>query len=127
MTRFVGWLLGLKNVTSIDEMEADLAAPWAQEGAFWVVVAAVLAGVAGFVFYLRWQPKGSLAARLVLASMRGLLLALLILTLADPVLRLTVVHEQRPLLYFVVDGTDSMAIADELPPAERQRLAAVVG
>ena len=85
MTRFVGWLLGLKNVTSIDEMEADLAAPWAQEGAFWVVVAAVPAGVIGFVFYLRWQPKGSLPARLVLASMRGLLLALFILTLADPV------------------------------------------
>jgi hypothetical protein len=127
MTRFVGWLLGLKNVTSIDEMEADLAAPWAQEGAFWVVVAAVLAGVAGFVFYLRWQPKGSLAARLVLASMRGLLLALLILTLADPVLRLTVVHEQRPLLYFVVDGTDSMSIADELPPGERAELATAVG
>jgi hypothetical protein len=127
MTRFVGWLLGLNNVTAIDEMEADLAAPWAQEGAFWVFAAAVLAGVAGFVFYLRWQPKGSLAARLVLASMRGLLLALLVLTLADPVLRLTVVHEQRPLLYLIVDGTDSMAIADELPPAERERLATAVG
>ena len=127
MARTFGWLLGLENVTSIDEMEPALAAPWAQENAFWVFAAAALAAFLGAIFYLRWQPKGPLAARMGLAAMRGVLLALLVLTLADPVLRLTVVHEQRPLLYFIVDGTDSMAIADELLPAEREKLAAAVG
>jgi hypothetical protein len=127
MARTLGWLLGLENVTSIDELEPALAAPWAQESAFWVFGAAALAAFLAAIFYLRWQPKGSLPARLALAGMRGLLLALLILTLADPVLRLTIVHEQRPLLYFMVDGTDSMAIADELPAAKGQELKKAVG
>ena len=49
MTRTFGWLLGLNNVTSIDELEADLAAPWAQEGAFWVVAAAGIFAVGQFI------------------------------------------------------------------------------
>src|SRR4029079_11525979 len=45
----------------------------------------------------------------------------------DPVLEMTVVHERKPLLYAIFDGTDSMAIADELPAAERARIERAVG
>jgi hypothetical protein len=127
MTRWIGRLLGLENVTSIDELEPALAAPWAQDGAFWVLLLAALAGVAATAFYLRFQPKGSRFARAGLAACRGLLLALLLVTLADPVLRLTVVSEHRPLVYFIVDGTDSMAIADELSASQRRELEQALG
>jgi hypothetical protein len=118
-----GWLLGLKNVQSIDEIDPSLAAPWAAEGLFWVVfgIAALLVG--GLLFYLRFQHRGSPAARLGLGLSRGLLLGLLLLTLADPVLRVSLTDVKPPLLYLVFDGTDSMAIEDEYPDDQRAALA----
>src|SRR5688500_3461120 len=127
MTRILGWLLGLENVTAIDEIDPSLAASWAQEGPFWVFLGAVALVVVAVVFYVRFQPRGSLNAKVALGVSRGLLLALLFITLADPVLRLTVTNEQRPYLYVVFDGTDSMAIEDELPQAQRTALAQAVG
>ena len=126
MTRFLGWLLGIDNVTSIDEIDASLAAPWAAEGPFWVFLAAAALLALSLVFYLRYQAKGPVGPRISLAICRGLLLALLFITLADPVLRLTVVNKQKPFLYFVFDGTDSMAIEDELPEAERKAIESAV-
>ena len=82
---------------------------------------------AAFAFYLRFQPKGSLFARIGLATSRGLLLAVLFITLADPVLRLRVVNEQKPYVYVIFDGTDSMAIEDELPEAQRKALVEATG
>lgn len=126
MTRFFGWLLGIDNVTSIDEIDASLAAPWAAEGAFWVFLAAAALVALSLVFYLRFQVKGPVGPRLSLAICRGLLLALLLVTLADPVLRLTVVNKQKPFLYLVFDGTDSMAIEDELSDSERKAIESAV-
>ena len=40
MTRWIGWLLGIDNATAIDEVDASLAAPWAQDGPFWVFLGA---------------------------------------------------------------------------------------
>ena len=122
MTNFYGWLLGLENVTAIDDLDPGLAAPWAQEGPFWVFLGAVAFVALAIFFYLRFQPRGSLGARIGLAGTRGLLLGLLFLTLADPVLRITVTNKQYPYLYVVFDGTDSMAIEDEWTDAERAKL-----
>ena len=36
MIRALGWLLGIENATAIDRIDVSLAAPWAQENAFWV-------------------------------------------------------------------------------------------
>src|SRR6185503_3565653 len=84
--RFIGWLLGFggEGVTSISEVEPSLAAPWAQENSFWVLLGGAALLAAAFVFYLRFQPKGSRLARIGLAGSRGLLLAVLFITLADP-------------------------------------------
>lgn len=125
--RFIGWLLGLENVTSIHDIDPSLAAPWAQENAFWVLLAGTALFATAVIFYLHFQPKGSRVARAGLAVARGLLLALLFITLAAPVLRLRVVNEQKPYLYVVFDGTDSMAIEDELPEAQRKALADATG
>src|SRR5438874_815032 len=114
VTHTFAWLLGIDNVTSIDSFDLSLAASWAQGGAFWIflLVAALVAG--SIIFYVRLQNKGNSRRRIVLGLIRGVTLALLLVTLADPVLQLGVVKLQRPLVYLVFDGTDSMAIADEL-------------
>jgi hypothetical protein len=127
MTNFYGWLLGLENVTAIDELDPSLAAPWAQEGPFWVFLGAVALIALAVLFYFRFQPRGSLGARIGLASCRGLLLGILFLTLADPVLRITMTNKQYPYLYAVFDGTDSMAIEDEWTDADRKQLIEAVG
>ena len=127
--KFIGWLLGFggEGVTSISEVEPSLAAPWAQENSFGVLLGGAALLAAAFVFYLRFQPKGSLWARLGLATSRGLLLALLFITLAYPVLLIRLVSEQKPYVYVIFDGTDSMAIEDELPEAQRKALVAATG
>src|SRR5688572_15731112 len=127
MTRWWGWLIGLEDVTSFGEIEPDLAAPWAQEGPFWVFLAAVGLFVLAIGFYLRLQPGPKVPARWGLAICRGLLLALLLITLADPVLRAHVTRLHKPQLYVIFDGTDSMAIADQLPEAQRAALVSATG
>ena len=127
MIRTIGWLLGIENATAIDHLDVSLAAPWAQDGFFWVVLgAAALMGLAVF-FYLRLQAKGPAGPRLALGVFRGVLLGLLLIMLADPVLQLTVVNRQKPFLYVIFDGTDSMAIEDELPDAQRSAIEKAVG
>src|SRR5439155_7109769 len=79
------------------------------------------------LFYWQFQRQGSARRRAVLGVCRGLLLLLLLVTLADPVLQLRLVHEQRPLIYVVFDGTDSMSIEDEYTSVERAAIEKSVG
>ncbi|HPM83533.1 MAG TPA: hypothetical protein PLF81_22670, partial [Candidatus Anammoximicrobium sp.] len=127
MNQALGWLLGLKNVKSIDEIAPSLAASWAAEGSFWVFFALAALLVASLVFYLKYQRRGSRGARLALGLSRGLLLILLLLTLADPVLRVSLTDVKPPLVYLVFDGTDSMAIQDEFPDEQASALARATG
>lgn len=129
LTRTLGWLLGLSNVSSIDELQFSLAAPWAQEGAgpFWVFFGVVTLVVLALFFYVKFQPRGSVASRIGLAVSRGLLLALLFVTLADPILRITTTREQKPDVYVIVDGTESMTIQDALPTKDLEALKSATG
>lgn len=127
MNQALGWLLGLKNVKSIDEIAPSLAASWASEGSFWVFFALAALLVASLVFYLKYQRRGSRGARLALGLSRGLLLILLLLTLADPVLRVSLTDVKPPLVYLVFDGTDSMAIQDEYPDEQASALDRATG
>ena len=115
MNQAFGWLLGLKDVESIEQIDPTLAARWAAEGPFWVFLGVALVVVATFYFYIKHQRHGSLGVRLALGASRALLLVLLLLTLADPVLRVSLTQRKRPSLYLVFDGTESMAIQDEYP------------
>src|SRR5688572_15544738 len=103
MAKWFGWLLGIENVAAIDEIDASFAAPWAADGPFWVFLGAVALVALALAFYLRYQVKGPVGPRFSLGICRGLLLALLLVTLSDPVLRLSVVNEQQPFLYLVFD------------------------
>src|SRR4029079_2211859 len=51
----------------------------------------------------------------VLGIMRGALLALLVLFLAEPTLELRVAVHPKPWLWLLFDGSQSMAIEDEQP------------
>jgi hypothetical protein len=127
MKYWIGKLLGLDDVSDIDSASISLAASWAEDGAFWVYLVAALAVALAVVYYLRLQTQGSTSWRVALGVVRGLILALLLITLADPVLRITLLHKQSPYLYVLFDGTDSMAIEDELPESKRAEMLKAVG
>jgi hypothetical protein len=127
MYQWLGKLLGLDDVSGVNSASVSLAAPWAQDSAFWVYLVAAGLVVAAVVFYLKLQTQGSTPWRVGLGVVRGLILALLLITLADPVLRITLLHKQSPYLYVLVDGTDSMAIEDQLPAEQREQMDKAVG
>lgn len=127
MTETLAKFLGMEQATAIERIDLSLAAPWAQENAFWVFLLVVLLVGGAVAFYLRLQTTRSTPLRLALGLARGCLLALLLLTLADPVVQLTLANRQRPTLYLVFDGTESMAIEDELPAGEREAIEKSLG
>ena len=127
MIRTLGWLLGIENATAIDRLDVSLAAPWAQDGAFWVflIAAALWSRLAGLLSPVAAEGPARPAdgARRVSRHPAGA---------AAPHAGRSgaaahVVNRQRPLLYVIFDGTDSMAIEDELPDAERAAIEKAVG
>jgi hypothetical protein len=92
-----------------------------------VLVGCAVAAAAAVWFYARYQPELPPLRRAVLAALRAAVLSLVIVMLADPVLRLSFRHVPRPLLWLLFDGTESMAIEDDLEPAERAAIAQAVG
>ncbi len=52
---------------------------------------------------------------------------LLLLTLANPILRVAATQVRKPLYFVLFDGTESMAIQDELPEKERKSLEEATG
>jgi hypothetical protein len=117
----------LNDVREIDTVDISLAAAWAQDRVFWVLLAAAGLVLLAITFYLRWQVQGSTRWRFALGICRGLLLAVLLITLADPILQITLTHKQKPHLFLVFDGTDSMAIEDEYPAEQQSALQAAIG
>lgn len=126
MMHFIGHLLNIDNLGSIDGVDPSLAAPWAQAYGAWVVPGClVLCALAAF-FYTRLQSRARPGVRWTLAVVRALLLCILFLFLADPILTVRLSHAPRPWFWILFDGTDSMGIADEYADAERQKLDAAV-
>lgn len=127
MSRVLGWLFGIEQASSIDDLDLAFAAPWVQENLFWLVVTAIGLLVLAILFYRRRQTRGTLRTRTLLGISRGLLLTLLLLTLAAPVLRVTLTSVRPPTLFVVMDGTDSMAIQDPWPEEQKSALLTAVG
>jgi hypothetical protein len=124
------WLarfIGEDSLGAVDRVGLTLGAPWAQEHA-----PAVGSGCLGLLllavaYYQRFQTRGSLAARTCLGLLRGSLLAMLLITLATPILRVTWTNVLPPTLFVVLDGTDSMGIEDNWPEDQRERWDEAVG
>jgi len=126
-TEYVGRMLGLEKTQAIQDIEPALAAPWAQAAPAWLLFGCLGAVVLAIVFYTRFQYARKPSARLVLAVGRALVLSLLLLILAEPVLTVRITSRLRPALWLLFDGTDSMAVADDMPEEDRLRLAEAVG
>jgi len=127
--RSIGWLLGLERVASVDRMRLALGAEWATSGSgpFWLSLSVVGIAVLVAIFYLRFQNQGSHRKRVILATVRALLLVLLVFTLAEPVLRITVSRLELPQLFVVFDGTASMSMRDAYNPKELAELVQATG
>lgn len=127
LVRLLAGLIGLDETLSVEQVRLTLGAPWAHEAPAWLLFGCLgLVGLA-LVFYLRYQPPRSPTVRTLLAAGRAAVLGLLLLALAEPILVLMVTVRPRPSLWVLFDGTDSMAIADDLSPEEQSRLAAAAG
>jgi hypothetical protein len=119
--------LGLEQTQKVEDYQATLGAAWAHHSPVWLLFGCLGLVIIAAVFYGRYQQKRQRKARVVMALFRGLALCLLLLLLAEPILSINVVSRKRPLLWLVFDGTDSMAIRDELPTAEHTALAEMLG
>ena len=113
LTQVIGWLLGIDGATSIDGIHVSLAAPWAEKSSFWVFLGCVAAICLSLWFYWKFQDKLTPKYRVVFGIARGLLLSMLVITLADPILQFTATNDPQPIVYAVFDGTESMAIVDQ--------------
>jgi len=127
MTELLGRLLGVPNAVEIGRIEPSLAASWAHDAPAWVLLGAIGLIVLAALFYTRFQIVRRARTRVILAVFRAGCWCLLLLILAEPVVTVHITSRLRPSLWVLFDGTDSMGIADDLPPSERSRMAAVVG
>ena len=125
-TTMIGRMLGYDDVSRIDAARVSFGSAWAHSSPALVAFGCVGLVALSFWFYLRWQARGHRPTRLALAALRAVALCLLLLILSDPTLELTFVSQPKPVLWVVLDGSDSMSIPDELPEDERTSLAKAV-
>ena len=126
-SRFIGRSLGLQDVESIEQVSLTFGEAWAQRGPAWLLFGAIIFVIASILFYTRYQQRGHAGTRIALGITRGLLLTLIFLCLADPVITFKLISHPRPLLWLLFDGTDSMAIEDELSDEDRKPLEVAAG
>lgn len=123
----LGRVLGLEESQAVVRMSfPSLGASWAHDAPAWLLFGCVGMVLLATSFYLRFQPHRGQRTRTILALCRATALVILLLTLAEPYVTLTVATRLRPALCMLFDGTNSMAIVDDLPDAERSRLHAAV-
>src|SRR5712672_1361063 len=73
---------------------------------------ALLAALAAFVFYRYTLPPLPSRLRALLSLLRGVVLALLLLILFEPILRFIDHHVQQPVVAALIDASQSMTIRD---------------
>ena len=125
-TTLIGRMLGYDDVSSIDSAHVSFGSAWAHAQPALVVLGCLGLATLSVWFYLRWQARGHRPTRLFLAALRAVALCGLLLILADPTLELVFVSNPKPVMWLLLDGSDSMSIPDELPAEERDSLAKAV-
>lgn len=125
-TSLLGRMLGYDDVSKIDSAHVSFGSAWAHAQPALVVLGCVALAALSVWFYLKWQARGHQPTRLFLAALRAISLCALLFILADPTLELVFVSQPKPVLWLLLDGSDSMSIPDELPSEERDSLAKAV-
>jgi hypothetical protein len=111
MQTLIARLLGREDVDSIDSIRMSFGADWAHDGPAWVLFGCLAFGFAAALFYLKYQTRAKRGSRILLGFLRGFVLCVLLLILADPILEVAFTSHPRPALWVLFDGTDSMNIA----------------
>ncbi len=129
MSRFIGWLLGIDRVNAVDRVSVELGAPWTTSGSgsFWFCLTSIMLVAAAYYFYLRHQPAAGRRSRGLLAAIRAILLLVLLVTLAEPVLRTTVTRDELPEVFLVLDSTASMLWRDRYDELQQSALSEATG
>ncbi len=122
MTRLLGRLFMIEDLSSIHGWEITLGAPWAQRYPVLLMFGIVAIAAAGIVYYVRYQHIGRHFGRDLMALFRAAVLLLLLLILAEPMISLTVTEHPRPLVLALFDGSGSMGIRDVLPDETAKQL-----
>jgi hypothetical protein len=128
MTSWLGKLMGVEDLQSINQFDVRFAAPWAQGRPVLVLFIALGLAAIGIIFYFRYQRSFGEAqtggrARTALAITRSILLAAIVIILAEPVISMSVNERPRPLLVWLFDGTDSFNMKDPLTGDELTKIA----
>ena len=124
---WLGRMLGLEQMQSLADFKFSFAASWAQRAPMLLLFGFVALVAAAAVFYFRHQPNRHRRWRVVLFVIRAAVLCQVLLLLAEPILTLTIQSRKRPALWLLFDGTDSMNIADDLPPDVRAATDKAIG
>jgi len=127
LTQYIGWALGIEDLSTIDQITPSFAALWARRLPVLLVLGLMALCALSVLFYVMMQKRGSLWLRCTLAVGRALVLCLLLLFLAEPHLVVKLTSKPKPWLWLLFDGTDSMAIRDEYPADLREKINKLVG
>jgi hypothetical protein len=126
MNATVARWLGYENVAQVESWRAGFGSAWANQTPLWLVLALVASAALAAWFYARLQPRSSQRVRIALTLLRAAALCGLVLLLADPILEITFVRHPQPVLWVVLDGSESMTLVDDAadnspgqPPATR--------
>ena len=126
MQTLIARFLGYDDVDSIDNVRMSFGADWAHNGPAWILFGCLALGFLAALFYIRYQPRAKKKNRVVLGFLRGFLLCVLLLILADPILEVAFTSHPKPVLWVLLDGTESMTIEDHLDEETRENLKEVV-
>ena len=127
ITKILGWLVGLEGAQRISNPRLSLAAPWAQNALAWVFFGCLALAAVGIVFYVRYQRRTAASTRIGLSILRATALCAVFLLLAMPILSYDAIYVLRPSLWLLFDGSESMSIADDYAPVERDKIDKAVG
>jgi hypothetical protein len=122
----------MEDIQSISDVNVRFSAPWAEGRPVLVFLIAIALAVLGVLFYAKYQKSfggasnTSARARGFLAVARGLVLALIVIILAEPVISASVTERRKKTLVWLFDGTDSMNINDHIPDEELGKIAKAV-
>jgi hypothetical protein len=124
---WLGSTLRLEQMQSLADYKLSFAASWAQRAPMLLFFGIVALVAAAAWYYFRNQPTRHHRWRAMLFVIRAAVLCQVLLLLAEPILTLTIQSRKRPGLWLLFDGTDSMNIADDLPPDVRAATDKAVG
>ncbi len=126
MMNWLGKLLGIENLQEVESWDVSFAAPWAQGRPALVLFAVAAAVAISILFYVKLQTAAPGRARFLLALGRSVVLALLVIVLAEPTIEMQVRETPRSLLLVLFDGTESMGFKDKLGTQAQSDLASVI-